>query len=118
MKKLILIKGKSYTGFGVSVSEKNPVIEVDEKKATTLLNTGYFKIYTPTQKGEEVLKSLPQTSVFVNVETDKIEKTEEDVSAGIDEDMGEITAENLSVNIPETGENTSEEKTKTAKKSK
>lgn len=57
MFKLKLIKGRSYTGHGISVSSVDPFIEVsDKEKSDALAATGYFSVVsesTPERPHEE-----------------------------------------------------------------
>lgn len=57
MFKLKLIKGRSYTGHGVSVSAESPFTEITDKETSdALVNTGYFSVVsesTPERPHEE-----------------------------------------------------------------
>lgn len=43
MRRLKLVRGRSYTGYGVRASAESPYIEVDKSAADALIATGYFE---------------------------------------------------------------------------
>lgn len=51
MSKVKLIKGRSYSGYGVKVSIECPCVDVDKKVADALVASGYFSLIAESEDG-------------------------------------------------------------------
>lgn len=65
MCKLKLIKGRSYTGYGVKASVKRPCVDVDKKEvADALIASGYFSLVEETAgsnfNGEKPIEKMTE----------------------------------------------------------
>lgn len=47
--KVKLIKARSYSGYGITATAKEPVVDVDDETGIILINTGYFSAYEPSE---------------------------------------------------------------------
>jgi len=106
MVKLKLVRGRSYTGFGVKVVNTKPIVEVKETVAEQLLATERFQVI-----GEVKGKTVP----FSASEPEEIvEPPAEEPPVGLDE----MTVVQLEAYAKELGIDISKQKTKAEKAAK
>ena len=88
MYKLKLIKGRSYTGYGVTATSVSPIVDVEsEETAKTLIASKYFSVISETAEIEKTTSS----AVTATAEKPLNKMTEKELEAYAAENGIELT---------------------------